>query len=170
MRRTSFAKFHCSLARALEQMGDWWTPLVLRDLFLGVSRFDDLVEDLGISRNLLAQRLKALVRAGIVERRAYQERPRRYEYVLGESGRDLVPVLTALTAWGDRWAAPRAGKPMLLVHRSCGKEIAPRVSCPDCGEALTAESVSTKPGPGRRVGPGTRLLAGRLSRDTPSLP
>src|SRR5215813_1874676 len=99
MRRTSFAGMHCSMARSLEVMGDWWTPLILRDLHLGLSRFDELAEDLAISRNLLTTRLAALVKHGIVERRRYSEHPPRDAYVLTAAGRDLVPVLMALTAW-----------------------------------------------------------------------
>ena len=108
MERTSFAEMRCSLARSLDLIGDWWSPLIVRDLFLGVVRFDDLVEDLGISRNLLTRRLKALVDGGVVERNAYQLRPARYEYRLTAAGRELVPVMLALPEWGDRWAAPRA--------------------------------------------------------------
>jgi DNA-binding HxlR family transcriptional regulator len=98
MKRTSFARMHCSLARGLDLIGDWWSPLIVRDLFLDVVRFDDLVDDLGISRNLLTRRLNALMRSGIVARRAYQRRPKRYEYRLTEAGRDLVPAILALTA------------------------------------------------------------------------
>ena len=103
MKRTSFARMHCSLARGLDLIGDWWSPLIVRDLYLGVVRFDDLVEDLGISRNLLTRRLNALSKSGIVERQAYQRRPRRYEYRLTEAGRELKPVIEAIGCWGQRW-------------------------------------------------------------------
>jgi len=162
MRRTSFANMHCSLARSLELMGDWWTPLIVRDLFLGVTRFDDLVEDLGISRNLLTSRLKAMVANGLIERRRYAEHPPRYEYLLSEAGRELVPPLIALTAWGDRWVAPRAGSPLLFEHRRCGKQFHPQVHCPHCGEKVSAADVVAKPGPGGRMAPGTRVIARRL--------
>ena len=99
MERTSFAHMRCSLARGLDLIGDWWSPLIVRDLFLDVARFDELIEDLGISRNLLARRLKSLTEKGVVERTAYQRRPTRYEYRLTEAGRDLVPAILALTAW-----------------------------------------------------------------------
>src|SRR5579872_5016934 len=104
MERTSFAAMQCSLARSLEAIGDWWSPLIVRDLFLNVRRFDELVEDLGISRNLLARRLKFLIKKGVVARAAYRRAPVRYEYRLSAAGRDLVPVILALTAWGERWA------------------------------------------------------------------
>jgi DNA-binding HxlR family transcriptional regulator len=162
VRHTSFADMHCSLARGLELVGDWWSPLILRDLFLGITHFDELVEDLGISRNLLAARLKALVKGGIVARRLYQERPARYVYELAEAGRDLAPVLLALTAWGDRWTPPPAGKPLVFAHRTCGKPFEPRVSCSHCGEILAADEVIARPGPGGRARRGTRVLARRL--------
>jgi DNA-binding HxlR family transcriptional regulator len=162
MRRTSFAGIHCSLARSLEVIGDWWTPLILRDLYLGVTRFDDLVLDLGISRNLLASRLRALVANGLVERRRYQEHPPRFDHVLSEAGRELVPVLLALTAWGDRWAAPRGGAPLLFAHRTCGQLFRPEVRCSACGEEVRAPDVVVRPGPGGRAGRGTRVVARRL--------
>ena len=106
----------CSLARTLELVGDWWSPLIVRDLFLGIGRFDDLTEDLGISRNLLTRRLKLLIDNGIISKRLYQSRPARYEYALTGAGLDLVPALLALTAWGDRWAL-KEGRPMLFSER-----------------------------------------------------
>jgi DNA-binding HxlR family transcriptional regulator len=159
MRRTSFAAMSCSLARSLEIIGDWWTPLILRDLFLGITRFDDLVEDLGISRNLLTARLKRLGAQGLVERRRYQDHPPRYDHVLTEMGRGLVPPLLALAAWGDRWVQPKAGTPMLFTHRHCGKEFSPAVCCPHCREIVGIEDVMVGPGPGAKAGPGTRVVA-----------
>jgi DNA-binding HxlR family transcriptional regulator len=162
MERTSFANMRCSLARGLELIGDWWSPLIIRDLFLGVTRFDELVEDLGISRNLLTRRLNALIDNGIVVRRAYQERPARYEYVLTEAGRDLVPAILALTAWGDRWAQPKEGSPILFVHETCGHQFRPQVACAVCGEEISAGTVTALPGPGGAAKPGTRVVARRL--------
>ncbi|MEW9529719.1 winged helix-turn-helix transcriptional regulator [Microbispora sp. NPDC049125] len=166
MRRTSFAEFRCSLSRSLEVMGDWWTMLILRDLHLGVNRFDELVEDLGISRNLLTTRLRELAGHGIVERVRYQERPVRYEYRLSEPGRELVPILFALTAWGDRWAAPDEGPPLRLRHDACGAVFTPGVTCSECGGAVTAQDVTAVPGPGGAAGPGTWVLARRLASRT----
>jgi DNA-binding HxlR family transcriptional regulator len=162
MKRTSFARMHCSLARGLDLIGDWWSPLIVRDLYLDVVRFDDLIEDLGISRNLLTRRLNALAKNGIVERHVYQRRPRRYEYRLTKAGRDLVPAILALTAWGDRWARPKEGSPMLFVHKTCGHLFKPQVSCSDCGAAITAEAVKTIGGPGGAMKTGTKVLARRL--------
>jgi DNA-binding HxlR family transcriptional regulator len=162
MERTSFADMSCSLARTLELAGDWWSPLIVRDLFLGVGRFDDLAEDLGISRNLLTRRLKLLVENGIVSKRLYQSRPRRYEYVLTAAGLDLVPALLALTAWGDRWAGLKEGRPMLFRHEPCGHFFEPNVTCSECGGEIEADAVAVLPGPGGRMGPGTKVVARKL--------
>jgi DNA-binding HxlR family transcriptional regulator len=162
MERTSFAEMRCSLARSLERIGDWWSPLIIRDLFLNVGRFDELVEDLGISRNLLTRRLKSLVESGVIERAEYQRRPTRYEYRLTEAGRDLVPVILALTAWGDRWARPKEGSPILFVHRTCGHQFRPQVTCDMCGEVVASDAVTAVPGPGGAARPGTKIVAKRL--------
>jgi DNA-binding HxlR family transcriptional regulator len=159
VRQTSFAQMACSMARSLELIGDWWTPLIIRDLQLGIDRFDTLAADLGISRNLLATRLAHLVEHGIVERHRYQEHPPRYGYVLTEPGQELVPVLAALTAWGDRWATPEGGPPLLFRHRPCGHYFTPTVSCDACGQPLRRGEVEALPGPGARTGPGTAVLA-----------
>jgi len=155
---------HCSLARGLDLIGDWWSPLIVRDLFLGLTRFDELIENLGISRNLLTRRLKLLVGSGIVERKSYRRKPIRYEYRLTEAGRDLVPAILALTAWGDRWARPKEGSPMLFVHKRCGRQFQPQVTCSACGEVITADAVKTLGGPGGAMKPGTKVLARRLRR------
>ena len=130
----------CSVAQCLQVIGDWWTMLVVRDVFLGVRRFDEFQARLGIARNVLAQRLKKLVDAGVLERRAYQDRPVRYEYVLTDKGRDLWPVLTALRQWGDRHAAPD-GPPVKVVHRSCGKAAELVMTCAHCGERVGPRDV-----------------------------
>lgn len=159
MRQTSFAEVQCSLARSLEVIGDWWTPLIIRDLYLGIDRFDGLATDLGISRNLLTTRLAHLAEHGVVSRHRYSDHPPRDRYQLTEAGLDIVPVILALTAWGDRWATPPGGKPMIMRHRDCGGEFEPTVCCDACGERIGAAGVEVMPGPGARVGPGTMLIA-----------
>ncbi|MFI7153186.1 winged helix-turn-helix transcriptional regulator [Nonomuraea sp. NPDC050022] len=159
-----FGEMHCSIAQAVGVVAEPWTPLILRDLFLGVCRFDDLAEDLGISRNLLTRRLERLVEAGVVERRPYQERPVRFTYTLTEAGRDIVPALFTLMAWGDRWATPPGGPPALLVH-SCGERFTPVVTCPHCGGRADADTVRAVGGPGAAQGPGTMVLAAPGRRD-----
>jgi DNA-binding HxlR family transcriptional regulator len=160
VRQTSFAEFHCSLSQALEVVGDWWTPLIIRDLALGLDRFDDLAVDLGISRNLLTTRLNDLVGNGIVLRERYSDHPPRDKYVLSDAGQELVPVLLALTAWGDKWTPTPGGPPMRFRHD--GHRCKPSVVCSTCGSALTADNFEVRPGPGGRVGPGTRLVGQRL--------
>jgi DNA-binding HxlR family transcriptional regulator len=162
MRQTSFAAMNCSMARSLDVIGDWWTPLILRDLYIGISRFDELATDLEISRNLLSTRLNGLVEDGIIERRRYREHPPRDEYALTEAGRDLVPILMALTNWGDRWVVPASGPPVQFRHQSCGEHFDAEVRCSHCHELVTAENVDVLPGPGGRAGPGTRLMAKAL--------
>lgn len=148
MKRSSLEHFRCSVARTLDLVGEWWTPLILRDLFRGVRRFEDFQSNLGIARNILTDRLRTLESAGIVQRRLYQERPERYEYRLTEKGRDLWPVIVALMAWGDRWAPLPEGPPTVLVHTDCGNEVMPHMTCPACGEALDARAMRMRPGPG----------------------
>src|ERR1044072_946179 len=99
MRRTSFAQWPCSIARTMDLLGDWWTPLVLREAFYGIRRFDEFQHELGIARNTLTDRLRRLVEEGLLERRLYQTEPRRYEYVLTEKGKDFFPVLAAMSRW-----------------------------------------------------------------------
>ncbi len=101
MRKASFADMNCSVAQSLEIIGEWWTLLILRDSFLGIRRFDDFVERLGISRNVLTTRLDTLVDAGLLERRPYDDARGRYDYLLTDKGRALWPVMTALRQWGD---------------------------------------------------------------------
>jgi len=163
LERTSFADIPCSLARSLEAIGDWWSPLILRDLFLGVRRFGELVEDLGISRNLLTRRLVALEEAGIVRREPYETRPPRYEYALTEAGLELVPILVALTAWGDRWKAPRKGAPIEFVHTDCGHRLRPRIVCADCSGEISHDNLRPMPGPGARAARGTKVIARKLA-------
>jgi DNA-binding HxlR family transcriptional regulator len=137
----------CSVARTLEIAGEWWTFLILRDLFQGVRRFDDMQRRTGIARNILSDRLRTLVEHGIIERRLYQERPERFEYRLTEKGIDLYPVLVTLMAWGDRWAAGEEGPPVILNHKGCGHDVMPGLSCPDCGQAIGARDMTWRPSP-----------------------
>ena len=162
--RQKIVNVHCSLARSLQVVGDRWSPLILRDLAFGPLRFEELAEDLGISRNLLTTRLGRLEAAGIVDRVPYQRNPLRHDYELGEAGRQLIPVLMALTVWGDRWTNPEGGPPVLYRHRDCGQVIAPTVACPSCREPVTLDDVDIIGGPGRLLGRGTMLARAFISR------
>src|SRR5262245_33081427 len=142
---------NCSIARALEIVGDRWTPLSLRDTSFRPRRFDELQERLSVARNVLTDRLQRLVDEGLLERRLYQERPARYEYVPTQKARDLWPALLALMQWGDRYYAPD-GPPRLVHHRGCGGAVIPKLSCEACGAEVTAAAVESRPGPGARGG------------------
>ena len=135
----------CPVARTIAQVGDAWTLMVVRELFLGVRRFEAIRGQTGMSPQLLSRRLRELDAAGIVARRSYQTRPPRFEFVLTEKGLDLWPVLVALNGWGERWAKPR-GEPRLIsfTHRACGHSVEPVLTCPECGERLHARVVSAR--------------------------
>lgn len=132
---------NCSIARTLEIVGERWSLLVLRDVFLGVHRFDALQRNLGVARNVLAARLERLVGEDILERVPYQERPPRHEYRLTEKGLDLWPIFVELLRWGDRHAAPPEGPPVLLRHRDCGGLLGDRRTCERCGQPLDVSDI-----------------------------
>ena len=149
MQRTRFADLAaCSIARTLDVIGEPWSPLILRDVFVGVSRFDQIQADLGVSRKVLTERLKWLVESGVLERRRYQDRPPRYEYVLTDKGTELVDLLMVMVAWGDRWADDGAGPPVLYRHRSCGQISHVELRCAHCGTTMRADDVVLLDGPG----------------------
>lgn len=151
MRRTSFEDVNCSVAHCLEAVGEWWSLLIVRDAFLGVTRFDDFQARLGISRNTLNQRLSHLVANGVLTRVPYQDHPPRSEYRLTDRGRDLWHVITALRQWGDRWAAPD-GPPLKIRHTACGRVVVAVAVCSHCGERLDLGDVAAVPGPGAMKG------------------
>lgn len=145
--RKSFSDMHCSVAQCLEVVGEWWSMLIVRDAFLGVTRFDAFQERLGISRNVLNQRLNRLVEEGVLEKVAYSDHPPRFDYKLTAKGRDLWPVLTAMRQWGDKHAAPD-GPPIRVVHKGCGHVSTAVMTCSSCGERLSARDVRVVRGPG----------------------
>ncbi len=120
MQRKSFGTMSCPIARSLERVGEWWSILILRDAFRGLSRFDQFEASLGIAPNMLTRRLNALVESGLLEKRAYSEHPPRYEYVLTERGRDFRPVLWALLAFGNKHFAPE-GPSVVVVDSKTGE-------------------------------------------------
>jgi DNA-binding HxlR family transcriptional regulator len=138
----------CSVARALEVVGERWTLLVIRDAFLGVRRFEDFQRSLGVSRPVLAERLARLVDEGVLERRRYQERPERFEYRLTDKGRGLWKVIAHLLMWGDEHYPATGGPPRLLVHRDCGGRVDGHLRCERCGKDLEAGDSRLVPGPG----------------------
>jgi DNA-binding HxlR family transcriptional regulator len=148
MQRTDFSSMTCSIARSLAVAGEPWSPLVLRDVWVGINRFDDLQRDLGISRKVLAERLKHLVEEGMLDRRPYSERPARYEYGLTRKGFEFVDALMVMAQWGDRWTAGDAGPPVLRRHRACGDIAHIELRCGKCGEVVASSDIDVEPGPG----------------------
>jgi DNA-binding HxlR family transcriptional regulator len=140
---------NCSIARALEVVGERWTLLIIRDVFLGRRRFDQLQESLGIARNVLTERLNRLVEEGILERVRYSERPERFEYRLTDKGRELNIALTALRQWGDKYLSE---KPPRLLRRKADRKPVVAALVPKGTEVLRPEEVETVPGPGLRPG------------------
>ena len=147
MQRTSFSGMACSIARTLDVIGEPWSPLILRDVWVGMARFEQLQADLGISRKVLTERLNHLVEQGVLERRPYDRRPR-YEYVLTRKGAELVDLLMVMKGWGDRWLAGEAGPPVLYRHHACGEIADVELRCDHCGEPMRAGDVDLLPGPG----------------------
>jgi len=148
MQRTRFSDQHCSVARTLDIIGEWWTLMILRDLFYGVNRFEALLTQLGISRKVLASRLKRLTEEKILRKVPYQQSPLRYEYRLTRRGLDLIPVLLAIMGWGDRWLTDKGAVPVEFIHQDCGEVITPTVVCNHCGGTLTAGNLRPHLGPG----------------------
>ena len=145
----AFAELNCSIARPLSFLGERWALLVLRQLFLGRRRFDEIQDSLGVATNVLSQRLATLVEEGIVERRRYSEHPERFEYRLTTKGRDLQPVLLALLRWGDRYTTGPAGAPLETVHTDCGHAFHMVPTCSECGGEVGPHNVESRPGPRR---------------------
>jgi DNA-binding HxlR family transcriptional regulator len=148
MKRTSFARWPCSIARTMDLLGDWWTPLVLREAFYGIRRFDEFQYTLGIARNTLTDRLTRLVDEGLLEKQAYQTQPVRYDYVLTEKGRDFFPVLVAMAKWGDRWLSGENGPPITFHHDTCDHDAHAEVVCSSCGQPLSSADTTIRMGPG----------------------
>jgi DNA-binding HxlR family transcriptional regulator len=149
----TYDRENCSAARALELVGERWSLLIVRDaLFRGRTRFADFQRSLGVATNVLATRLDAFVAAGLMERRTYSSHEDHYQYLLTDKGRDLAPVVIALTEWGDRWAAPN-GPPIEYRHQGCGGAVTSTLTCARCGQQVPAGAIEATPGPGSRDTP-----------------
>jgi DNA-binding HxlR family transcriptional regulator len=141
VKRRSLDHLDCSIARALDVIGEWWTLLVVRDVYFGVRRFDAIQENLGISRNILTDRLNTLVDQGVLERCPVERG--HHEYHLTDKGRALYPVLIALMQWGDRWEPPEHGPPLRLEHE-CGHDPAAHLACSRCGGEVTSRTTRVR--------------------------
>jgi DNA-binding HxlR family transcriptional regulator len=146
MQHKSFGEMTCPVARTLERVGDWWTILILRDAFHGLTRFDEFQKSLDIAPNILSRRLAALVEDGLLQRRRYSDHPPREEYVLTEKGRDFRSVLLAMLAWGNRHYAPE-GKSVILIDSETGREVEPILIDPLTGHPVTEHPYRTVAGP-----------------------
>ncbi len=148
MKRTDTSAWPCTIARSADLLGDGWNLLVMRQACLGVRRFDDFQQSLGIGRNILTLRLNRLVDEGLLERVEYQQRPTRHEYRLTEKGRDVYPILAAMAAWGDKWLTGPEGTPLVLHHTACRHDMHANVVCSECGQPIDVRHVRARPGPG----------------------
>ena len=142
MSYASFASLPCTLGRPAALLGERWTLLLLRQIFLGTRRFEDFQSSMEISRSVLTDRLNVLLQEGVLKRVPYHDEGRtRHEYRLTEKGKDLYPVLMALRTWGEKWMAPEEGESFHLEHHDCGGGVRATVECTECGAELTARDV-----------------------------
>jgi DNA-binding HxlR family transcriptional regulator len=148
MQRTQFGDMTCSIARTLHVIGEPWSPLILRNIYVGITRFEQLQHDLGISRKVLTERLKWLVETGVLERREYSSRPLRHEYTLTTKGMELCDLLLVMVRWGDRWLAGEAGPPVLYRHHACGGISHVELHCSVCDRPMRAADIDVLTGPG----------------------
>jgi DNA-binding HxlR family transcriptional regulator len=146
MERKSFEKSPCSIARSLDVLGDWWTPLILRECLYGVHRFDEIQRWLGIGRNILTRRLSKLVEQGVLERRPYQERPPRYEYHLTDKGYDAAKLLVAMMPFGESWFFDEHREPILLYDRRTDRRVRPVLVDAETGEPIDPRTLYAGPG------------------------
>ena len=146
MQRKTLADAECPIARSLERVGEWWSILIMRDALHGLRRFDEFSRSLDIAPNMLTRRLNSLVEDGLLERRAYSERPLRHEYVPTAKGQDFAGVLLALVAWGNRHYAPE-GESVQIVERATGRRVEPVMADMSNGRLLSLEQCTVQAGP-----------------------
>ncbi len=168
MQRKTFAAMQCPIARSLERVGEWWSILILRDAFYGMTRFDEFQKSLDIAPNILTKRLTALVESGLLERRQYSERPPRFEYVLTDCGRDFRPVLWSLLAWGNRNFAPE-GASVLIADQQTGEVADLVLTDANSGRKVVSGDFGPVPGPAANDGLRQRLAFRAQKRATPDL-
>src|SRR6202163_300970 len=164
MQRKHLDTMPCPIARSLERVGEWWSILILRDALHGLRRFDEFQKSLGIAPNMLTRRLNSLVDAGLLERRRYSEHPPRHDYVPTMRGRDLLPVIIALLAWGNKHFAPE-GPSVVLINRKTGAAVDPILSDPATGRPVEEPDYTLAAGPA--AGPRIRQRYGAID-DTAS--
>lgn len=146
MKHTDFGQMPCPIARSLGKVGEWWSILILRDAFYGLTRFDEFEKSLKIAPNMLTRRLAGLVAGGLMEKRQYSARPPRYEYLLTEKGRAFKPVLLAFIGWGNQHLAPE-GASLLVVNRETGEPAEQILVDANSGRTISDEDYMFAPGP-----------------------
>jgi DNA-binding HxlR family transcriptional regulator len=147
MERKQFSKVPCSIARSLDVIGDWWTPMIVRECLYGNHRFDEIQNWIGISRNILTRRLTQLVDQGVLERRPYQERPPRFEYHLTEQGYSVAKLLLVMMPFGEKWFFEPDREPIRLYDRKTGRRIRPVVVDEETGKPIDPRELFPGPGP-----------------------
>ncbi len=150
MSRTRFESMNCGVAQALEQVGDWWTLLIVRDAFFGRRRFSEFHESLGIAKNILSDRLQKLVDHDVLEKERLPEPGQRYAYSLTKKGRDLWLILTAMRLWADKWLFGQNGAPLVARERDTGREVAALLAVDRRGNPIEPSKLEWVPGPGMR--------------------
>jgi DNA-binding HxlR family transcriptional regulator len=151
MQRTRFGDMACSIARTMDVIGEPWSPLILRNIYVGITRFEQIQQGLGISRKVLAERLRWLVENDVLERQEYSSRPPRHEYTLTTKGLELCDLLLVMVRWGDRWTAGEAGPPVLYRHHACGEISHVELHCSVCDQPMHATDIDVLPGPGAQA-------------------
>src|SRR5882724_849088 len=146
MLERSYPSQTCSIARALEVVGERWTLLILRDSVFGITRFEEFQDSLGIASNVLSARLKLLCDEGVLERRPDEERPGRPQYILTKKGREAAPALITLMKWGDHHYPNPGGPPRLTIHAGCGGNVGGDIRCDRCGERVGFDEIEIRPG------------------------
>ncbi|WP_145594532.1 winged helix-turn-helix transcriptional regulator [Yersinia aleksiciae] len=171
MQRTRFEDIPCPVARSLERVGEWWSILIIRDAFQGLTRFDEFQQSLQLSPTILTRRLKYLVESGIFEKRLYNPRPARYEYLLTERGNDFFPVIAALFYWGNQHFAPE-GPAVVLVDRRTGTPVEPILLNKHTGQPIRTQDVTLTAGSVRSdiINQRLALMHGKQTSDTRQLP
>jgi DNA-binding HxlR family transcriptional regulator len=163
--RTRFADENCAVARALDVLGDWWTLLLVREAFVGTRRFADFESNLGISKNILTQRLDHLVEHGVMARVDAGVHGTRYEYELTPMGKDLVMVMTALRQWGDRWIFGEGAEPLEVIDRRTGRPLPRQVIRGEDGAPVRGRDLELRPGPGASAATRARFLRRQEAAD-----
>ncbi len=165
MKRKSYLDMRCPIARSLEEIGEWWSILILRDAFHGMTRFDEFATNLGVAPNILTKRLKALVGNGLLEKKPYSEKPLRHEYVLTEKGKDFFAVLVTLLNWGNKHVVADGQAAVLLADRESGEIIEPQLFNPKTKKPLRPADMKLVAGPGARASTHARLNRQKLHLD-----